>query len=42
VGLLLWGLRHTSLMLDDEEIEEERTPRGRVSRFGRWLRAFIP
>ncbi len=42
VGLLLWGLRHTSLMLDDEEVEEERTPRARASRFGRWLRAFIP
>jgi hypothetical protein len=29
-------------MLDDEEIEEERSPRSQVSRFGRWLRAFIP
>jgi len=42
VGLLLWGLRHTSLMLDDEDIEEERPGRGKVSRLGRWLRAFLP
>jgi cell division protein FtsA len=42
VGLLLWGLRHTSLMLDDEEFEEERSSRVKVSRLGRWLRAFLP
>jgi cell division protein FtsA len=42
VGLLLWGLRHTSLMLDDEEVEEERSPRASISRIGRWLRAFLP
>jgi len=43
VGLLLWGLRHTSLlMFDDEEEEEERMTRGKASRLGRWLRAFIP
>jgi cell division protein FtsA len=42
VGLLLWGLRHTSLLIDQEELEEERTTSDIVSRFGRWLRAFIP
>ena len=41
VGLLLWGLRHTSLLIEDEELEEERSM-DMVSRFGRWLRAFIP
>jgi len=41
VGLLLWGLRHTSLMIDDEEPEDEG-PIDFISRFGRWLRAFIP
>jgi len=41
VGLLLWGLRHTSLMIDDEEPEEEEAT-DILSRFGRWLRAFIP
>jgi cell division protein FtsA len=41
VGLLLWGLRHTSLLIEDEELEEERSL-DIVSRFGRWLRAFIP
>lgn len=40
VGLLLWGLRRTSLLIEEEEIEEEDTTF--VSRFGRWLRAFIP
>lgn len=41
VGLLLWGLRHTSLYIDEDEQEDE----GQLSllaRFGRWLRAFIP
>jgi cell division protein FtsA len=43
VGLLLWGLRHTSLLIDQEELEEERTTsEDIISRFGRWLRAFIP
>jgi len=43
VGLLLWGLRHTSLLIDQEELEEERTTSDDIiSRFGRWLRAFIP
>ncbi len=41
VGLLLWGLRHTSLMIDDEEPEDEGSI-DFISRFGRWLRAFIP
>jgi cell division protein FtsA len=41
VGLLLWGLRHTSVLIDDEEIEQE-SQANFVSRFGRWLRAFIP
>ncbi|HZR42987.1 MAG TPA: cell division protein FtsA [Ktedonobacteraceae bacterium] len=40
VGLLLWGLRRTSLLIEEEEIEEEDD--SFVSRFGRWLRAFIP
>jgi cell division protein FtsA len=40
VGLLLWGLRHTSLLLDVEE--EERRSMSIISRLGRWLRAFIP
>jgi cell division protein FtsA len=42
VGLLLWGLRHTSLLIDEEEFEEEKTTGDMISRFGRWLRAFIP
>ena len=41
VGLLLWGLRHTSLM-DEEEEPEDEGPIDFISRFGRWLRAFIP
>ncbi|TMC24058.1 MAG: cell division protein FtsA [Chloroflexi bacterium] len=41
VGLLLWGLRHTSLLIEDEEPEEEEAS-DILSRFGRWLRAFIP
>jgi cell division protein FtsA len=41
VGLLLWGLRHTSLMIEEEEPEDEGSP-DMLSRFGRWLRAFIP
>src|SRR5215472_8063229 len=43
VGLLLWGLSHTSFQLEDEEIEEEATANDTIlSRFGRWLRTFIP
>lgn len=41
VGLLLWGLRHTSFVIDDEEYEEQESP-DVVARLGRWLRAFIP
>ncbi len=41
VGLLLWGLRNTSLLVDEEEAEEAETG-NIVSRLGRWLRAFIP
>jgi cell division protein FtsA len=41
VGLLLWGLRHTSLMVEEDEPEDEG-PIDFISRFGRWLRAFIP
>jgi len=42
VGLLLWGLRHTSLFSDEEEPEEEGATSDVMSRVGRWLRAFIP
>jgi cell division protein FtsA len=41
VGLLLWGLRHTSFLIEEEEPEDD----GKMniaSRLGRWLRAFIP
>jgi cell division protein FtsA len=40
VGLLLWGLRHTSLLIDEEEMQNEQTTL--LARFARWLRAFIP
>ena len=42
VGLLLWGMRHTSLFIDEEETEEEGTTGDVMARLGRWLRAFIP
>jgi cell division protein FtsA len=42
VGLLLWGLRHTSLLAEEEEIEDAQMTDNLVTRFGRWLRAFIP
>ena len=42
VGLLLWGLRHTSLLLDEEDEEEQAISHNALSRLGRWLRAFIP
>ena len=42
VGLLLWGLRHTSLFIDEEEPEEEGATSDVMARLGRWLRAFIP
>jgi cell division protein FtsA len=41
VGLLLWGLRHTSLFLEEEQLEEQG-PNNFFSRLGHWLRAFIP
>jgi len=41
VGLLLWGLRHTSFIIDEDEYEEQESP-DVMSRVGRWLRAFIP
>ena len=41
VGLLLWGLRHTSFLIEEEEPEDERQM-NIASRLGRWLRAFIP
>ncbi len=42
VGLLLWGMRHTSLFIDEEESEEEGSTGDVMARLGRWLRAFIP
>lgn len=42
VGLLLWGLQHTALMVEEEDMEDVGTMDNFVSRFGRWLRAFIP
>jgi cell division protein FtsA len=41
VGLLMWGLRHTSLLIDEEE-QRDRGSISLVARLGRWLRAFIP
>ena len=41
VGLLQWALTHTSFLIEDEEPEEDG-PMDFISRFGRWLRAFIP
>ena len=40
VGLLQWALTHTSFLEEDEQ--EESGAMGFASRFGRWLRAFIP
>ena len=43
VGLLLWGLSHTSFQLEEDEVEEESlATETMLSRFGRWLRTFIP
>jgi cell division protein FtsA len=42
VGLLLWGLRHTSMLIEDDERGEENGASGLAARLGRWLRAFIP
>ncbi|MEO6893134.1 MAG: cell division protein FtsA [Ktedonobacteraceae bacterium] len=41
VGLLLWGLTHTSLLYEEEE-PEELGPGSIIARIGRWLRSFIP
>ncbi len=41
VGLLMWGLRHTSLLIDEEE-QRDRGSMSLIARLGRWLRAFIP
>src|SRR6266699_1745167 len=41
VGLLQCALTHTSFLIGDEELEEDG-PMDFISRFGRWLRAFIP
>jgi cell division protein FtsA len=43
VGLLLWGLSHTSLQMEEEVLEMETLTKETIlSRFGRWLRIFIP
>jgi cell division protein FtsA len=42
VGLLLWGLSHTSLQLEEEVEEETLATDTMLSRFGRWLRTFLP
>ncbi len=41
VGLLLWGLRHTSFLTGEEE-QDELGSGNMLSRLVRWLRAFIP
>src|SRR5438552_2216642 len=41
VGLLLWGLRHTLFLTDEDEMEEIGTG-DVISRLGRWFRAFVP
>jgi cell division protein FtsA len=43
VGLLLWGLSNTSLMMEEEEdLAEVEGDANFVSRVRRWLQAFIP
>ena len=43
VGLLLWGLSHAGLQMDEEAVEENISTNDTViSRFQRWLRTFIP
>jgi cell division protein FtsA len=42
VGLLLWGLSNTSLLMEEDELIDEENENNLVSRFGRWLKAFIP
>ena len=41
VGLLQWALTHTSFLIEDDEPEDNGLL-SFASRFGRWLRAFIP
>jgi len=41
VGLLQWALTHTAFLYEEEELEDN-APTDFASRFGRWLRAFIP
>ena len=41
VGLLQWALTHTSYLIEEDDYDSGGT-RGMASRFGRWLRAFIP
>jgi len=41
VGLLQWALTHTAFLYEEEELEDIG-PTDFASRFGRWLRAFIP
>ncbi len=41
VGLLQWALTHTAFLYEEEEFEDNG-PTDFASRFGRWLRAFIP
>ncbi|GCF08302.1 cell division protein FtsA [Dictyobacter arantiisoli] len=42
VGLLLWGLSNTSLLMEEDEPVDIENENNLVSRFGRWLKAFIP
>ncbi len=42
VGLLLWGASHSSLLGSDDDNYTDESEQDLVSRFGRWLRAFIP
>jgi cell division protein FtsA len=41
VGLLLWALDHNS-HLSENDYDEDPAEENIISRFGRWLRAFIP
>ena len=41
VGLLQWALTHTSFLFEEDEADDNG-PMSFVSRFVRWLRAFIP
>ncbi|HAT43777.1 MAG TPA: cell division protein FtsA, partial [Ktedonobacter sp.] len=41
VGLLQWALTHTSFLIEEDEPEDNGLM-SFASRFGRWLRAFLP